>query len=504
VGRFNSSDILKDIKLEDTYVWGEKVEMGAKSSKPLKIIVGGRQLKNKSLRVLQINQEEFEISPGRLRFNILALRIRTLRLEYASLDPKLVKLVRILIAQLINEGRVLSLDFVFINLLGREYTITTNSTESPMQIRIEGDPMRPWISRLAMTIGVVPHNLSHSIEYDFIRLRDQFPAFIWDASFPTVTQNFRSRSVKEQIKAEVNLNDINFLELKNSRIMHGNIVVVGDDYFPVDRQNSTDDSWPSNTIYNESNEKYYFNLIFEERHIGDAIFLGSSSSWFHFLIEVFPRYLHVGTSVLKNRFIILGADSPRQIVNLAKDLNGLDPLLLGPATSAEVTDLITCQDFRFSETLNFSERHSDLMLVRKYMLEKYASTSSKPETMLLIKRQGNLFRRTSNFKEIEFELQNLGFISIDPGALSISEQVNLFAQSKVIVAETGAALTSLMFCHHETFVVELNTHNLDPGFWAGYASAFGIEVTMIQGKGAGNKGEIDCQALLTTLEGRIR
>ena len=481
----------------------KKVKMSAKSPKPLKIIVGGRRLNSKSFRVLQKNQEEFEVFPGRIRFNILALRIRSLRLEYASLDPKLVILIRILISQLLKEGRILSLDFVFINLFGREYTITTNSIESPMQIRIEGSPTLPWISRLAMTKGVVPHNLSHSIEYDFIRLRDQFPAFIWDTSSPFSIHIYRSLPVNTQNKTDAISKDLDFLELKNSRVVHGNIVLVGEDYFPVDLQNSTDDSWPSNSIYNESNEKYFFNLIFEETHIEKAIFLGSSSSWFHFLIEVFPRYLTVDRLDLKNRFIILGADSPRQIANLVKDLNGLDPLLLGPASSAEVTDLITCQDFRFSETLNFSERHSDLTLVREYMLQRYSSTSLKPEIMLLIKRQGNLFRRTSNFKEIEVELQNLGFISIDPGALSISEQVNLFAQSKVIVAETGAALTSLMFCNKDTFVVELNTYNLDPGFWAGYASEFGIEVTMIRGKGAGNKAEIDCQALLTALRGRI-
>ena len=100
-------------------------------------------------------------------------------------------------------------------------------------------------------------------------------------------------------------------------------------------------------------------------------------------------------------------------------------------------------------------------------------------------------------------MNKLGFISIDPGTLSISEQVNLFAQSKVIVAETGAALTSLMFCQQETFVVELNTYNLDPGFWVGYASEFGIEVKTIRGKGTGHKAEIDCQALLSALEGRI-
>lgn len=479
---------------------GEKVEMGAKASKPLKIIVAGRRLKSKPIRVLQVGQEEFEVSPGRIRFNILGLRIRSLRLEYASLNPSLVKLIRILISQLLKEGRILSLDFVFINLLGREYTVGRNLSGRPIKIRIEDGPTQPWISRLAMTKGVVPHNLTHTIEYDFIRLRDQFPAFVWDTSS---RKNYRSQPVNEQKKTEVFSKNLEFLELTNSRIVHGNVVLVGENYFPVDSQNSRDDSWPSNSIYFDSNQKFFFDMVYEESCTDRAIFLGTSSSWFHFLVEVFPRYLTIEKSELENRLIILGADSPRQIVSLIRNLNGLDPLLLGPATSIEVSDLIICQDFRFSETLNFFERHSDLIKVREYMLQTYFPITSKSEIRLLIKRQGNLFRKTSNFQEIEYELKKLGFISIDPGLLSISEQVNLFAQSKVIVAETGAALTSLMFCQQETFVVELNTHNLDPGFWVGYASEFGIEVKTIRGKGTGDKAEIDCEALLSTLEGKI-
>src|SRR5665213_3120713 len=53
------------------------------------------------------------------------------------------------------------------------------------------------------------------------------------------------------------------------------------------------------------------------------------------------------------------------------------------------------------------------------------------------------------------KLQNDGFEIIDPGGLTIPEQINLVQQAKIVVSAHGAALSNLLFSPVKTTVIEL-------------------------------------------------
>ena len=73
------------------------------------------------------------------------------------------------------------------------------------------------------------------------------------------------------------------------------------------------------------------------------------------------------------------------------------------------------------------------------------------------------------------------FEFIDPGTLSMSEQIDYFSQARIIVGETGSALTSLLFSSNQCQVIELNLHNFFlPGFFGNFCDILGIRHNSVE------------------------
>jgi capsular polysaccharide biosynthesis protein len=70
-------------------------------------------------------------------------------------------------------------------------------------------------------------------------------------------------------------------------------------------------------------------------------------------------------------------------------------------------------------------------------------------------------------------LEKLGFYRLDPGTLSVQEQINYFSRAEVIVSPHGAALTNLVFARPDVRVLELFANDyVHLGLWA-IAAAMG-------------------------------
>ena len=85
--------------------------------------------------------------------------------------------------------------------------------------------------------------------------------------------------------------------------------------------------------------------------------------------------------------------------------------------------------------------------------------NSKFPSRLLITRSKKTSKRQNewtNFKELKDLLVNeMDFTAIDPGTLSINEQIKLFNSADIIIAQHGAALTNTAYCKEATTVIEL-------------------------------------------------
>jgi hypothetical protein len=104
--------------------------------------------------------------------------------------------------------------------------------------------------------------------------------------------------------------------------------------------------------------------------------------------------------------------------------------------------------------------------------------------LYLTRAAGRHNRSVLNEAEVVRLLEALGFTVLDPGELSVAEQVRAFAEADVIVAPHGAALANLAFCSPGSAVVELfPSQSLVADYWKMACGVEGLEYRYLGGIG---------------------
>jgi capsular polysaccharide biosynthesis protein len=98
-------------------------------------------------------------------------------------------------------------------------------------------------------------------------------------------------------------------------------------------------------------------------------------------------------------------------------------------------------------------------------------------------------RRVHDEAALERALAEVGFITVRPENLRVSEQAKAFHAAEVIVAPHGAGLANLVFCQPGTAVVELfSASYVSPVFWRLASIVPGLRYTYIVGDGSRTDG----------------
>ena len=94
-------------------------------------------------------------------------------------------------------------------------------------------------------------------------------------------------------------------------------------------------------------------------------------------------------------------------------------------------------------------------------------TTGLPELLYVTRGSTPHTRRVVREQELSDRLRRRGFTVIDPGSLSVREQIDHFAAARVVVAPHGAALTNLSFSRPGVRLLELFAPTyLNPGYWS--------------------------------------
>ena len=94
-------------------------------------------------------------------------------------------------------------------------------------------------------------------------------------------------------------------------------------------------------------------------------------------------------------------------------------------------------------------------------------TTGLPTKLYVTRGQRPNTRRVVDDAGLRGALEREGFVTLDPGTVSLQEQIDHFAAARVIVAPHGAGLTNINFCRPGVRVLELFAPTyLNPGFWA--------------------------------------
>ena len=446
------------------------------------LLVSGPQLRRKFILVSgSKSEQQLQFSSRRI---ILGVIFRNLKLEYLALNPSFIGMIKILILRIVSLSKQIGLRNTLAHFAAYKVYIEPSSEvkAKSVTIKILNDNRPIWVSRVAILGGVVPYSLNHSQEYDFARFQPKFSCFLWDfhtqpeERFPkSSTLVGLHRGSRIELCGFGLENELSFHKLQGASIFHGRTVVCDGEVIPSDLHNFIDGSWPSDFVFKCKDNFYLFQRDLDPDSFDDKfIFFGTSTSWFHFLIEIFPRYLQYDQGDLMTRIPLLEEGVPTQIVEVLQLVTERKPLVLNSYQNAVFHDLVVCIEARYPRGLDLVRRAADIQLVRSFFVSRFDFAEVQKSEKVFITRDRNLFRRSDIVNRFADFCSGLGFVVIDPGQMSMQQQIELFSSAKVIVAETGSSLTNLLFCEPGATVVEINLHRFMAGFFNDFCNVLNL------------------------------
>lgn len=222
------------------------------------------------------------------------------------------------------------------------------------------------------------------------------------------------------------------------------------------------------------------------------------ANYFHWVTEILPRiYLYIkltrddDTQLLvsdglnDNLYDLLRivCGSKRVIKRLKSDLSYRVERLVYPSDVNRIFDV-------YDRAPSHETTYLSVGLLRNLMQAiklAISPSTSKGHKRIFVKR-ASTYRRLLSEEEVENFLVDRGFLSIDPGQLSIKEQVELFAQADIVIGPSGAAMTNILWCHNQAKVLVL--HSDHPfkkyPYWDALARVSGAKISYLSGPRAQN------------------
>ncbi|NYG59773.1 capsular polysaccharide biosynthesis protein [Nocardioides daedukensis] len=188
-------------------------------------------------------------------------------------------------------------------------------------------------------------------------------------------------------------------------------------------------------------------------------------NYYHYLMDLLPRWGILAEAMPGFRPDYLYANTEprfgRQLLDLA-GLSGIETISPRKHSAVRASRLLVPN---ITNKACLAPRWTTEWLRRN--LPPVSAASGRPTRLYVTRGSAKNSRRVVNEAEVLAVLRPLGFEVVDPGALSVQQQIDTFAAASVVVAPHGAGLTNLVFAPPDVRVLELfNPSYLNPGFWA--------------------------------------
>ncbi len=445
------------------------------------------------LSIRNCHGQELEYQSERVFLRCARFAINEVSLQYFGYELNLIK--RTLLA-LRNQMALFQRNPVqcLLELISCHEVVFQIDSESdlPLEIESKSRDQNVWVSRSAIVSGIKGRCFGSEIEWDRMRNTNEFQIYIWEMRAYN-SESFH-KSLKEpnpwyrlNLRTDLELNkylqdgQINIQNIQSAEVYNGLFSVSSNGVTYVDRSNYCDDiSWPTNLLSTNIEKLGIIETNNQEVLVSKkAILFGSSSSWFHFLVEIFPRFLQIKISNLSDYDVIVRGVMPRTITEILESLGVKSIISMHDGQKLIAEELITMTDLRFSNVTNLQDRYLDLHTVRKYILSRYSQ--NRGPKFIFLERDDRLFRKLRNRDNLRNLVNGFGFESVRPELLTVSEQINLFADAEIVVSESGAALTNMMFMRPGSKVLEIHPGSDLAGLWASLGHVFDVEVAVIYG-----------------------
>lgn len=370
-------------------------------------------------------------------------------------------------------------NFFIQNIFSNFIICTQAISESDLPLRITSSRnSKIWVSRKSVSKGIWPSDIEPKLEYDRERDPGQFSILVRDVlSCPKLPKFDPMRRVQLYENKEETV--IPFRSLIDAKILHGKIVLKDEELVNRDFLQLTNSNDEVNFLCERASDIFLLRTFRELKKIENGIFLGSNSSWYHFVAEYLPKIMLLPESIRTSYPLILESGVNKNIIEAVKFVTGVAPITVANYESLEVSNLMLLTNIEFHRA-NESREH--LIEMSRLILGKIGIPKTKPSKKLFLVRDRNLFRPLQNQIKVVELLSNLGFSIVEPGKLSFIQQVEELNKAQTVVAESGAALTNLMFCQPKTTVVEIQRISELPFFWSSFSAAFDLCHYRVAGK----------------------
>lgn len=383
-------------------------------------------------------------------------------------------LIKRVVKESINQPR-----FLFQNLF-KNFEIQLGDlavSEMPIKVCSE-EGTRIWVSRVSVARGIWPSDIEPKLEYDRIRNPSQFGILVRNVILSPSESNY-SPMIVSRISGVTSETEGPYCTVNDVQIVHGKIIVKDNeivDSEPISIRRSGD---RVNYITSESGQIFILRAFKSLPSVSKGIFLGSNTSWYHFICEYLPLIMLFPESIRNCHPVILESAVHKNILDVIKTLTGIDPVTVGNFESLQVGELHYINDI---EGRRKDARKDNLTSMSQLILEILELSNNLPENKIFLVRDDKLFRPLQNREQVSVLLTKLGFRIVNPSRLTFTEQVEVMSEAKVVVCESGAALTNLIFCSPGTVLVELQPPEGIPNFWFDFSQNFGISHFCVVGK----------------------
>lgn len=235
------------------------------------------------------------------------------------------------------------------------------------------------------------------------------------------------------------------------------------------------------TLLQKDESLYLRRLPINVQTLSQVIYLGFNTNFFHFIVEVCGRYLATPDSTgLK---VLLPNHLPEQHFEAMELISGVPVQKYDPKTSYICEDLIVNLNYPYKNAIDTPMASLELQSVRAKVLSTLAiDTNLRDGRMYYIKRPTNSFRPMLNVDEVETLVSQYGINIITPENMTFAEQVRIFSNASLLVLESGAAMTSVMFCAPHVKIIEIQPGDGEAGYWERYCRLFELDHSLVVGK----------------------
>lgn len=190
---------------------------------------------------------------------------------------------------------------------------------------------------------------------------------------------------------------------------------------------------------------------------------GSAGNYYHFLMDVLPRWGVFRECLPEVRPDVLWVNNGSRYMRELLGLLGLDgyPAISPGRDTAVRADRLLAPGIPNPHLM--APTWTTTWLKANLPAKQ---TTDRPRRLYLTRGDGKNTRRLVNEAEILRLLEPHGFVVIDPGTLTVQEQIDHFTAAEAIVAPHGAALANLAFCSPGVRVLELFAPRyVNPCYW---------------------------------------